>query len=75
MYYIGLIVCTHDFFSCIRCQPYKVAMSPSVPRMPWMTFTEAAHFMKYALGSYGWPYYIGLNNPVIAMCNLLPRLK
>ncbi|KAL4241095.1 hypothetical protein ACF0H5_001873 [Mactra antiquata] len=61
--------------SRIRSQPHKIATSPSVPRMSWMTLTEAAHYMKYALGSYGWPYYIGLNNPIIATCNLLPKLN
>ena len=60
--------------SCYRSKPHKIAMSPSVPQKSWMNMKEAAHYMKFSLGSYGWPYYIGLNNPVVAMCKLLPRL-
>lgn len=52
-----------------------MAISPSVPRRPWMTFKQAAHYMKFAFGSYGWPYFIGLNNPVLAAGRLLPKLK
>ncbi|XP_053393215.1 diacylglycerol lipase-beta-like [Mercenaria mercenaria] len=61
--------------SRIRCKPHKTVPSPSTSRKPWMTFSEAAHFMKYALGSYGWFYFIGLNNPVVATCKLLPKLN
>ncbi|XP_052787526.1 diacylglycerol lipase-beta-like [Mya arenaria] len=59
----------------LRCAPHKVAESPSVPRKQWMTVSEAAHFMKYALGGYGWFYFIGLNNPVVASLKLLPMLN
>lgn len=59
----------------LRSKPHKTALSPCVPRKDWMTFSEAAHFMKYALGSYGWFYYIGLNNPVVATCKLMPNLN
>lgn len=40
-----------------------------------MTFHNAAHYMKFALGSYGWFYYIGLNNRIIATCRLLLKLS
>ena len=60
---------------CYRSRPYKTVSSPATSRKSWMTFSEAALYMKYALGSYGWFYYIGLNNPVAATCKLMPRLK
>lgn len=57
-------------------KPPQHQVTPSKPTpKPWMTLPMMAHYMKFALGSYGWPYFIGLNNPVIATCRLLPRLR
>ena len=36
--------------------------------------SEACHFMKYSLGSYGWPLYVYMN-PCNGLCNLCPQLK
>lgn len=56
--------------------PPQHQVTPSKPTpKPWMTIKLMTNYMKYSLGSYGWPYFIGLNNPVIATCRLLPRLR
>ena len=56
--------------------PPQDQVTPSKPSpKSWMTMEMMAHYMKFALGSYGWPYFIGLNNPVTATCRLLPKLR
>ena len=41
--------------------------SPSVP--DWMTLDNAAHFMKFAGASYGWPFFL-FNNLMCGPCKL-----
>jgi len=43
---------------------------PSSPSLPsWMTLDNAAHFMKFAGASYGWPFFM-LGNLLCGPCKL-----
>lgn len=67
--------------SCICCQVKQVVGSISatpefdVVNRPfpapctWMTVHNATHYMKYAMGSYGWPLYVYMN-PLTGCCQL-----
>ncbi|XP_053393103.1 diacylglycerol lipase-beta-like isoform X2 [Mercenaria mercenaria] len=41
----------------------------------WMTLNNMSHFLKFAIGSYGWPFYVTLVNPVLGACSLCSQCK
>lgn len=41
---------------------------------PWMSIHNATHYMKYAMGSYGWPLYAFMNLP-FGCCKLLCKCR
>lgn len=41
----------------------------------WMTLESMSHYLKYAIGSYGWPFYVTLVKPVIGICALCPACR
>lgn len=40
----------------------------------WMTVKMMSHFMRYALGSYGWPFYL-YTNLLTGLCKLATKCK
>ncbi|XP_052240425.1 diacylglycerol lipase-beta-like isoform X2 [Dreissena polymorpha] len=36
----------------------------------WMTLDLMSHYLKYALGSYGWPFYLTLTKGMCGLCSL-----
>lgn len=41
----------------------------------WMTLDRMSHYLKFAIGSYGWPFYITLVNPVLGACSLCTQCR
>ena len=66
-----------------KCVPYHFR-TPDIIKQPileisrdftelpkdWMTLDRMSHYLKFALGSYGWPFYVTLTNPVFGACSL-----
>lgn len=58
--------------SPIRSQPQQtltLELSVVVPNDPWNTPQIITHFMKYALGCYGWPWFLVANRNT-GLCQL-----
>ncbi|WAR11568.1 DGLB-like protein [Mya arenaria] len=37
---------------------------------PWMTLDLMSHYLRFAIGSYGWPFYLTLTNRLCGLCGL-----
>lgn len=50
----------------------KAVLDTSYHPKSWMTLTQASAFMKYALASYGWPFFVydnQVSGPFKLLCN------
>ncbi|KAL4239389.1 hypothetical protein ACF0H5_000206 [Mactra antiquata] len=41
----------------------------------WMTLDLMSHYLKFAIGSYGWPFYVTLVKPVLGLCALCTECR
>lgn len=48
----------------------EVSCDFSVVPKDWMTLDRMSYYLKFALGSYGWPFYVTLTNPVFGACSI-----
>ncbi|BFZ06737.1 hypothetical protein BsWGS_09776 [Bradybaena similaris] len=56
-------------------QPIIVRPDNAVPEpKPWMTIPNMLHYMKYAMGSYGWPFFI-YDHLSTGVCRLCPHYR
>ena len=54
--------------------PDVIAECLPTPR-DWMTLDKMSHYLKFAIGSYGWPFYVTLVNPVLGACSLCTQCR
>ncbi|KAK6187867.1 hypothetical protein SNE40_005799 [Patella caerulea] len=68
-----LISVVIDSPSSSNLQPQNTSRRIQPPK-PWMTIKLMRHYMTFAAGSYGWPYYV-YNNLGTGLCKILKRSR